>query len=360
MRHPLVEVDERGTILRIDTCEAPDREPLTEFYAGILLPGLVNAHCHLELSCLQGQIPPGEGFSAFARAMGEVRHRFSESEYEQAMRRIDAQFREEGVVAVGDISNDARSFAVKGESPIHYKTFAEVYGLRTEDCSRQEPLLAYPHTSLTPHSIYSLQDRLFRTIAARGRELLSIHFMESEAESELYSCRGPLWEWYERVGFSCDFLHYGSPSQRLVESVPKERPVMLVHNCCVKKSDLDRILEHFTAPVHWCLCPASNRYISHLEPPVELLRQMGANICLGTDSGASNATLRMVDELRLLKGVPLEERLRWATQGGARALGLDHSLGTLEVGKCPGIVLLEGADLARMELTEGSTLRRLV
>lgn len=320
----------------------------------------MNAHCHLELSCLQGQIPSGEGFAAFARAMGEVRHRFTDSEQLQAMQRIDAQFREEGVVAVGDIANDAQSFAVKSQSPIHYRTFAEVFGLRCEDCSRQEPLLQYPHTSLTPHSIYSLQDHLFRTVAGRGRELLSIHFMESEAEADLFCGRGALKEWYDRVGFRCDFLHYGSPSRRLVESVPKERPMMLVHNCCVTSSDIDQILEHFTAPVYWCLCPASNHYISRLKPPVELLRQKGLNICLGTDSGASNGTLRMVDELRLLKGVPLEERLRWATEGGARALGLDHALGTLEVGKRPGIVLLEGADLLRMELTDSSRLRRLV
>lgn len=348
-----------GTILRVEQCKDPDREPLTEFYGGILLPGLVNAHCHLELSYLQGAIPEGEGFAAFARAMGEVRHRFPKEEREAAARRIDAQFRHEGVVAVGDISNSEESFPIKTASTIHYHTFAEVYGLRTTDTSHQEPLLKHPHTSLTPHSIYSVQEELFRSICREGEAPLSIHFMESEAESELFLHKGRLWEWYERVGFSCDFLHHESPAHRLIESIPADREVILVHNCCVTQRDIDLIMSHFTAPVHWCLCPVSNRYISRLKPPVELLRSQNLNLCLGTDSGASNGSLRMIDELRLLEGVPLEERLRWATLGGARALGVDHTLGSIEVGKRPGLVLLEGVDLSRMELTENSKLRRI-
>lgn len=324
-----------------------------------MLPGLVNVHCHLELSYLQGVIPEGEGFAAFARSMGEVRHRFTVEEREEATRRIDAQFRHEGVVAVGDISNDASSFAIKSQSPIHYQTFAEVYGLRTADCSRQEPLLQYPHTSLTPHSIYSLQDELFRSICHEGEAPLSIHFMESEAEAELFLRKGRLWEWYQKVGFSCDFLHYGSPAERLIRSIPPDREVILVHNCCLREEDIDRIMSHFTAPVHWCLCPVSNRYISRLKPPVELLRRHHLSICLGTDSGASNSSLRMIDELRALEGVPLDERLQWATLGGARALGLDHTRGSIEPGKRPGVVLLEGVDLSCMELTDHATLRRL-
>lgn len=82
------------------------------------------------------------------------------------------------------------------------------------------PLLRHPHTSLTPHSLYSVQDAPLRAIAAEGDAPLSVHFMESPAESELFARRGPLWEWYRKVGFTCDFLHYGSPAERLVACVP--------------------------------------------------------------------------------------------------------------------------------------------
>ncbi len=359
MKNPLVELAADGTILRVERCEAPDRLPQTEFYAGALLPGLVNAHCHLELSYLLGAIPAGRGFAAFASAMGRVRHNFTLEERIRAARTADAQFHHEGVVAVGDVANDRFAFEVKNNSPIHYHTFAEVFGLRTRDCSHQEPLLNEPSTSLTPHSIYSLQDDLFRSICRQGEKPLSIHFLESEAENELYQGRGRLWEWYKTMGFQCDFLHYGSPTERLIASIPKERSVILVHNCALKQEEIDRIMSHFTAPVSWCLCPGSNDYISHLAPPVELLRRNGLEICIGTDSAASNHSLSMLEEVRHLQGIPLSEQLLWATLGGARALKLDHMLGSIEVGKRPGLVLLEGVDWQQMELTERSTMRRI-
>ena len=175
--------------------------------------------------------------------------------------------------AVGDISNGDTTFSVKERSRVAYHTFIEFFGLRLVSADSVRPLLRHPHTSLTPHSLYSVQDAPLRAIAAEGDAPLSVHFMESPAESELFARRGPLWEWYRKVGFTCDFLHYGSPAERLVASVPRDRRVILVHNCCVTQRDIDVVMNHFTASVRWCLCPRSNRYISRLEPPVELLRR---------------------------------------------------------------------------------------
>lgn len=347
-------------MLRVGVCESPDQLPHTEFYAGVLIPGVVNTHCHLELSYLRGAIPAGEGFAAFARRMGEVRGRFSDEAREEALRRCDRQMWLEGVQAVGDIANGATTFACKAQSPIRYHTFAECFGLRTRDTDHLSPLLQYPHTSLTPHSLYSVQDALFRQIARQGEAPLSIHFLESPAEKALYRGEGSLWQWYQKVGFACDFLHYGSPTRRLVESVPADRSVILVHNCCLTEEDVDRVMSHFTAPLWWALCPRSNDYISHLKPPTDLLRQKGAQITLGTDSLASNWGLSMLEELRMFPEVPLEERLRWATENGARALGLYDHLGSVEPGKRPGLLLLEGVDLARMDLTPQTSLRRLI
>lgn len=165
-----------------------------------------------------------------------------------------------------------------------YHTFVEFFGLRAASAEHLLPLLRHPQTSLTPHSLYSVQDAPLRAIAARGDAPLSIHFMESPGEAALFEHRGPLWEWYAKAGFSCDFLHYGSPAERLVACVPHDRRVTLVHDCCITQRDIDIVMGHFTAPVWWCLCPRSNRYISGLEPPVELLRRNRLNICLGTDS----------------------------------------------------------------------------
>lgn len=106
--------------------------------------------------------------------------------------------------------------------------------------------------------------------------------------------------------------------------------------------------------------PGSNRYISGLRPPVELLRANGLNICVGTDSLASNGALSLVDELRLLgDGVPLAERLLWATAGGAAALGFGDELGEIVPGRRPGVVVLEGIDFSAMRLLPESRTTRL-
>ncbi len=360
LRRPLVTLDDGGRILDVRTCDAPDREPFTEFHAGLLTPGFVNAHCHLELSALRGRIPEGCGFAGFARAMGEVRGLADEEERRAAIAAADAEVTRGGIVAVGDIANGEAAFDVKSAGRIAYRTFAEFFGLRTMAADGLRPLLRHPRTSLTPHSVYSVQDAPFRALCAEGTAPLSIHFMESPAEAELFAGRGPLHEWYARAGFVCDFLHYGSPAERLVRSIPAERPLILVHACCVGEEEVRRILAHFTAPVYWCLCPRSNRYISRLAPPVALLRSLGARICLGTDSLASNRSLSLLDELRALGGVPLRESLRWATLGGAEALGLDDALGTVAPGKRPGLNLLTGLDFERMALTPDTRVKPLI
>lgn len=310
-----------GRIESVETCAAPDGRPGVEFYAGVLVPGLINVHCHLELSYLRGAIAQDGGFAAFARSMGRVRGQFSEQERAAAIAAADARMWAEGMQAVGDVANGDSAFAVKARSRLSYRTFAEVFGLHTDSTDEQRRLLRYPETSLTPHSIYSVQDALFREICAEGDEPLSIHFMETPAEAELFEQRGELWEWYRKAGFTCDFLHYGSPARRIVESVPADRSVILIHNCCVNQQDIDLIMNHFTAPVWWCLCPGSNRYISRLVPPVELFRRNGLNICLGTDSLASNTALSLLGEMQHLGKIPLAELLTWAAPNGARALG---------------------------------------
>ena len=117
VRNPLVEVAADGRVLSVRTCSAPDRMPGTEFYSGVLAPGLVNAHCHLELSYLRGAIPEGCGFAGFAGAMGQVRERFGPEERLRAVAAADAAMWQAGVQAVGDISNGDTTFSVKRAQP---------------------------------------------------------------------------------------------------------------------------------------------------------------------------------------------------------------------------------------------------
>ena len=120
--------------------------PGTEFYAGLLLPGMVNAHCHLELSYLRGAIPEGCGFAGFAAGMGRVRGRFAAQEREVAADAADAAMERAGIAAVGDVANDETAFGVKSRSRMRYHTFAEVFGLHTTDARGVRGLLRHPAT----------------------------------------------------------------------------------------------------------------------------------------------------------------------------------------------------------------------
>lgn len=361
----VVEVAADGRIVAVERCDRIDSTAGVEFYSGILCPGWVDAHCHLELSYMRGAIAEGTGFAGFAREIGRLRGGYTMQQRLDAAAAADAGMWAEGVEAVGDIANDTSAASVRARSKIRYRTFVEAFGLTTT-AERIEELAAeaasYCRASLTPHSTYSLQEAPFRRIAGDGDAPLSIHFMESPDESALYFGRGSLAEWYGRMGWSCDFLHYGSPAERIAECVPPQRSVLLVHDCCVGRLDAEIILSHFTAPVYWVLCPESNRYISRMRPPVAMLREAGGHICIGTDSLASAADLSMVGAMRQLQrdGVALEELLRWATWNGACALGMQHEIGSIEAGKRPGLVLLESVDLDTMTLTESSSSRRLV
>ena len=358
---PVVTVADDGQILSVEQWERLDSLASTEFYAGAITAGFVNAHCHLELSYLKGAIERGTGFAGFARAIGQVRGGFTPDERQRAMAAADARMWSEGVQAVADIVNDDSSFQRKAQSKIYYKSFAELFGLNSV-ADAVKHLCTLPNCSPTPHSIYSVQDDAFRSVAELAAdERLSIHFMESPDEVALYSGEGSLAAWYERMGWRCDFLHYGSPARRITGSLSEDKRLMLVHNCCVAEEDIELINNHFVNPVAWVLCPRSNDYISGLKPPVELLRRHSDMICVGTDSLASNDSLSIIEELKMFEGVPLAEVVKWATINGARALGLEKEIGSVEVGKRPGLVLIEGVEYADdLRLTPHSTSRRII
>ncbi|MBQ3248143.1 MAG: amidohydrolase family protein [Alistipes sp.] len=360
-RNIIVEVEDSGHISAIERTEDIDRCAGVEFYPGILIPAMINAHSHLELAYLRGAIAEGSGFAGFARAIGQVRGNYTPEERIHAAEVADARMWEEGIAAVMDIANDDLVMDVKRRSKIEYHTLFEHFGINNNDVGRLEALTKrYPLSSVTPHSTYSVNDSSYRRIATTGQAPLSIHFEESDDERALYRHEGSLWEWYERMGWECDFLDYGTPAARIVASTPCHRRVALIHATRVTEADIVAIEAHFDIKPTWVVCPESNRYISRLTPPMALLRSKTCEIAIGTDSLASARSLSMVDNMRQLGDIPLAELLTYATRGGARALGIDDRLGTIEVGKCPGLVILRGADLQSLRLTPESETYRIL
>lgn len=360
-RNIVVEVDDSRQIISVVESKSLDNMAGVEFHPGILIPGMINLHCHLELSYLRGAIAEETGFGGFARAIGQVRNNFTNEQRIHAASVADSVMWQEGVEAVLDIANDDLIMPIKEHSKIEYHTLFEAFGLNLSSLDNHLSMAEHhSRSTVTPHSTYSLQDPIFREACKLNDSTISIHLLESNDEIELYHNRGSLAEWYGRMGWQCDFLDYGSPARRVVKSIDPERNVVLVHGCMATKEDISLIDDHFTHGATWALCPESNRFISNIKPPVELLRTSGTRIGIGTDSLASARSLSMVQNMRQLGDIPLVELLTWATLNGAKALGIDDRMGEIAVGKRPGLVIIEGVDLHSLKLTDESCAHRLV
>jgi cytosine/adenosine deaminase-related metal-dependent hydrolase len=154
---------------------------------------------------------------------------------------------------------------------------------------------------------------------------------------------------YERTKVNLDFFEATGLSslQSILPVFKKAHHGILVHNSFTSAEDIQAVHAAMDN-AFWCLCPNANQYIEQTMPPVELLRSEKANIVIGTDSYASNWSLNVLDELKTIQQhypeIPLEEMLGWATINGARALQMDKHLGSFEIGKKPGVVLIKGVD----------------
>lgn len=375
LKRAVIVTDDDGTILSVSGEDELENESQSvEFYNGIIIPGFVNCHCHLELSYLTGVIPERTGLAGFIRQIRSARSEISKDTL-QHMIRSDALLHAEGVVMCADICNSAQSFDIKKASSIRYLNLLEVFGIDPEKSGKRmaeimdiaaeadKQGLIY---SIVPHSSYSVSLPLFRMILKVTSEnrISSIHFMESVSEIEFLSNHsGPIKESYENSGILPAFPETpGSHEEAVMEYVTSSGNLILVHNTYADASTIRKIMRR--GNTYWCLCPGSNMYIENRMPPVSLLMDEGCEIVIGTDSTASNRSLSMLDELKLIQehnpGAELEEMIRWATLNGARALCADNELGKIESGKKPGLLLLQDLDLDNFKLLPETTVKRLV
>lgn len=370
----LLTVDSKGSIVEI----APDQEnidslEMVEYYNGILIPGMVNAHCHLELSYLLGQVSQGKGLVEFIREIMSVRNDFTfECQQDKAIVE-DRKMWSEGVQGCLDISNGEASFEAKRSSNLLYHTYAEYFNMPSDDKVDSYYAASTAHMakaralglkiSQTPHSNYMVGDKLFKKSA--DSEACSIHFMETPSEVDYFEKSGKMYDFVTSDNMVPDFLHYGGHAERLIGSLPKDMPLLLVHNTMITEQQVDMLSSYFTN-LTFVLCPLSNYFIERSFPPAEMLMRKGVNVALGTDSLTSNHSLTMALELDWLlrnnADLPLGVALKWATLGGAIGLRAEQKIGSFEVGKECGVVLLEGVDTKSMRPSEDTKLssRRLI
>ncbi len=325
-------------------------------FEGILTPGFVNAHCHLELSHMKDMIPAHTGLQEFVKQIVSLRQIDAEK-IQDAIVAAENEMYANGIVAVGDISNTLDTLAQKAKHHLAYYTFVELYdldptraqdklnaGLENQKTFEQNCIRA----SLVPHAPYSVTSSLWKLLSDHfGGHTISMHNQETPDENEFFiSKTGSFLGMYERTKVSLDFFEpTGLSSLQSVLPIFKNATTsILVHNSFTSAEDIATVKKQMPN-TFWCLCPNANQYIEQAMPPIELLRAGGANIIVGTDSYASNWSLNILDELKTIQkhnpAIPLEEMLGWATLNGAHALQMNKHLGSFETGKKPGVVIIE-------------------
>jgi cytosine/adenosine deaminase-related metal-dependent hydrolase len=371
IKNGVVAVNTDGTIEEVLTEEeAVNLDLNITKYKGAIVPGFINTHCHLELSHMLGRIPEHTGLVEFVQSI--IKSRQGEAEaIKTAMYGADQKMFDNGIVAVGDISNQVSSKEVKENSKIHYHTFIEAMGFNPE---RADAIMDYTKgikqafeplpASIVPHAPYSVSSQLFELIreeAEKADAFISVHNQETHHENAFFENKtGGFLDLYQFLGLGISFFE---PTKKtsLQTWLPyiKEQKTLLVHNTVSSKADIE-FAKYNNSNLYWCLCPQANLYIENALPDVDLLMDEGVKITLGTDSLASNHQLSILSEMVTLqkyKQVSFEKLLNWATINGAEFLEFDQQLGTIEVGKKPGLNLIQ---LSADFVIESDQVKRLI
>ena len=345
----------------MDVVPAEDAGDDIACFDGILCPGLINAHGHLELSHLKNKIPRHTGLPDFLFRVMTSREDDPEH-IRQSMVEAEQDMLQAGIVAMGDISNTTHSIVVKQQRKMAYRNFIEVAGFdptqagnRFQDSLRVQQAFSEAglESAIVPHAPYSVSKPLMEQIVKQGGgQILTIHNQESDAENQFFLHKqGELLTLFQRLGISTDpFQETGTSSMRAtVSTFTGIDKMILVHNVFTTEADIDyakTLATSFFDSLYFCLCPNANEYIQQSMPPVQMLLDHGCRMVFGTDSLASNKRLSVYEELQTMQNaysdIPMEEMLGWATRQGAIALGFDAWLGSFEKGKQPGVVLLDG------------------
>jgi cytosine/adenosine deaminase-related metal-dependent hydrolase len=373
IKNGIVCLNEKNEIINLlEADEANYTDQSIERYEGIITPGFINSHCHLELSHLKGALPKSTGLIDFIKQVIKERNA-DESKIVSAMEEADQAMYDNGIVAIGDISNNTLSKQIKLNSQIYYHTFVEILGFDPDKAKdkfrdgldlKEEflPLI----TSLTPHAAYSVCKDLFRyfkLFCTDTHNLLSIHNQESEEENKFFRYKvGGFIDFYKLLNIDIDFFKpQGRNSiQSLIPLLPKNQKILLVHNTFTSAKDI-YFLHRLSRDITWCFCPNANLHIEDKLPKLELFLSHNFNITVGTDSLAANDKLCILSELKTLhrnfSSLTFAETVKWATINGARFLCIDDKFGTIEVGKKPGLNLI--THVKGLNITEQSTVKKL-
>jgi cytosine/adenosine deaminase-related metal-dependent hydrolase len=358
IKNGLVIIDDDGKIVEISNLDQHDASSV-DIRKGIIIPGFVNTHCHLELSHMKGKVDTGTSLIPFITNVVTKRNE-SQEIIQQAIANAEQEMLDGGIVAVGDISNVVDTFTQKSKGNLRYHNFIEMFDF-LQDTNAQNTFDQYnavfnellltegSKKSCVPHAPYSVSKSLFELINKSNFQqdlTVSIHNQETIPENELFqNNKGAFYDFYGAFDISLDaFNEKGQTSiHYAIKHMDPSLRTLFVHNTLTNYSDIEAA-HAWGDRVFWATCANANLYIENRLPNYQLFIDANAKMTVGTDSLTSNWQLSILEELKTISKfasyVPLETLLQWATLNGAEALGFENQLGSLTVGKTPGLNLL--------------------
>lgn len=327
-----------------------------------LLPGLINAHCHLDYTCLRGKIPPQKSFADWVRAINAEKATLSSKDYIASINDGFAEAMRFGTTSIANLTAFPELIS-QIQAPIRTCWFPELIDIRAPERANQLVDLAIESVGrarselarggeiapwgLAPHALFTASRDLFQRceeVAQRDGILLTTHLAESREEMQMFrDASGPLYEFLKNIGRPMDDCGKETPLGLFVgalsplrASTDRALPHWIVaHLNELTEGDFE-LLEGLAPKFHVVHCPRSHDYFSHSGFAFERLRSLGFNLCLGTDSLASNESLNLFDEMRAFQkhfpAVSAEEVLRMVTVNSARALHQENALGRVRQG----------------------------
>src|SRR6266576_463277 len=334
-------------------------EQIVDLGEQALLPGLINAHCHLDYTCLRGKIPPPKSFTEWIQAINAEKANLSPENYIGSINDGFAEATRFGTTTIANLTAFPELVS-RIQAPIRAWWFAELIDVRDPSRANEivdaavETLKSAEHWGLAPHAPFTASANLYRRceeVARLENALLTTHLAESREEMSMFrDASGPLYDFLKEIGRNMADCGRKTPLSQLTEilrdvSTPLDMTEswMLVHLNELAKNDFDlfaRSRNQFSI-AH---CPRSHAYFGHSPFEFETLRELGFNVCLGTDSLASNDDLSLFAEMRAFQKefpkVPAEKILEMVTVNPARALRRENELGKIEPGFLADMIAL--------------------
>ncbi len=332
--------------------QAQPGEEVVDLGASTLLPGLINAHCHLDFTRFKGALSARAGFTEWIKTINALRRSFTTHDYIESIAEGFELLAQGGTTTVANIESFPELLPQLPVPPLRTWWFLELIDVRSR-INEDETLLgalsffeSHPEWiggfGLSPHSPYTASIDLYRLARMCGEKygmLSTTHIAESVEEHEMFTHgNGPLYDFLAGMGRDNTDCGHGSALSHLVEHGVIGGNCIIAHLNYLQDYDYELVARSGASVVH---CPKCHSYFGHAPFPMKMLREYGVNICLGTDSLASNNSLDMRSEMRetqKLHGLGDREVLEMVLLNGAKALGLAGRLGQLSPGAAADLV----------------------